>query len=98
MTHVLPTFWPGGPKVPLFWGSDPRTFTRGEPMVGQFMPDTANSLSAAYFALSRLFSAHKTMLGHAILERETLPDDGSYSGSNEKRDDRRVDGARVDIQ
>jgi hypothetical protein len=48
--------------------------------------------SAIYFTLSRLFSAHETMLDHAILEPETLPDDGgSYSGSDEKKYDRRVD-------
>jgi hypothetical protein len=32
------------------------------------------------------------MLDHAILEPETFPDDGvSYSGSDDKKDGRRVD-------
>jgi NCS1 family nucleobase:cation symporter-1 len=50
--------------------------------------------SAVYFTLSRLFPAHETTLDHAILEPETLPDDGvSYSDSDEKMGDdrRRVD-------
>jgi hypothetical protein len=34
------------------------------------------------------------MLDHTILEQETLPDDGAYSGSDEEKDDR-VDEARV---
>jgi NCS1 family nucleobase:cation symporter-1 len=51
--------------------------------------------SAVYFTLSRLFPAHETMLDHAILEQETLPDDGSYYGSDEKKDGSRVDEARA---
>jgi NCS1 family nucleobase:cation symporter-1 len=54
--------------------------------------------SAVYFTLSRLFPAHETMIDHAILGPETLPDDGrSSSGSDEKKgDDRRVDETLVD--
>ncbi|KAN0105611.1 NCS1 nucleoside transporter family [Russula decolorans] len=45
-----------------------------------------------YFLLSKLFPAHETMLDHAILEQETLPNDGTISGSDEKKgDDYRVD-------
>jgi hypothetical protein len=51
--------------------------------------------SAVYFTLSRLSPAHETMLDHAILEQETLPDDGSYYGGDEKKDHSRVDEARA---
>ena len=47
--------------------------------------------SAVYFTLSRLFPAHEMMLDHAILEQETLPDDGSYYGGDGKKDHSRVD-------
>ena len=63
------------------------------------LPDTTVSFtvqftlaSTVYFTLSRLFPAHETMLDHAILEQETLPDDGNISGSDEKK----VDVYRVD--
>jgi hypothetical protein len=47
--------------------------------------------------LSMLFPAHETMLDHAILEQEMLPDDGNISGSDEtkKVDDYRVDETGV---
>jgi nucleobase:cation symporter-1, NCS1 family len=58
------------------------------------LPDTTVSFtvqftlaSTVYFTLSRLFPAHETMLDHAILEQETLPDDGNISGSDEKKVD-----------
>jgi hypothetical protein len=47
--------------------------------------------SVVYFTVSRLFPAHETMLDRAILEQETPPDDGSYSGSDEKKVDCQVD-------
>jgi len=47
--------------------------------------------SVIYFTLSRLFPAHETMLDHVILEQETFPDDGTISGSDEKK----VDNYRV---
>ncbi|KAI0258157.1 NCS1 nucleoside transporter family [Gloeopeniophorella convolvens] len=47
--------------------------------------------SIVYFTLSKVFPAHETMLDHAILEREDAPDDGSYSGSSEKK------GEHVDV-
>lgn len=40
-----------------------------------------------YFMLSMFFPAHETMLDHAILEQETLPDNGNFSGSDEKKVD-----------
>jgi hypothetical protein len=40
--------------------------------------------SAVYFKLSRLLPAYETMLDHAILGQETLPDDESYYGGDEK--------------
>ena len=43
-----------------------------------------------YFTLSRLFLAHGAMLDYAILEQETLPDDGSYYGGDERRVHSRV--------
>jgi hypothetical protein len=43
--------------------------------------------------LSRLFPAHETMLDHAILEKETLPDHGIHFGGDEKKVDYRVDDA-----
>jgi NCS1 family nucleobase:cation symporter-1 len=49
--------------------------------------------SIIYFILSRLFPAHETMFDHAILDQETLPDDGNISGSDEKKE---VDDYRVD--
>jgi len=42
--------------------------------------------------LSILFPAHETMLDHAILEQEMLPNNGNISGSDEKKfDDYRID-------
>ena len=49
--------------------------------------------STIYFMLSTLFPAHETMLDHAILDQEMLPDDGNISGSDEKK---KVDDYRVD--
>jgi len=37
--------------------------------------------------LSMIFPAHETMLDHAVLEQETLPDDGKISGRDEKKVD-----------
>ena len=46
--------------------------------------------------LSMIFPAHETMLDHAILEQETLADDGNISGSDEKKvDDYRIDETDV---
>ena len=59
------------------------------------MPDITVQFTLAstvYFLLSKLFPAHETMLDHAILEQETLPNDGNISDSDEKK----VDGYRVD--
>ena len=63
------------------------------------LPDTISLLtvqftlaSTVYFMLSVIFPAHETMLDHAILEQETLADDGNISGSDEKKvDDYRID-------
>jgi hypothetical protein len=46
--------------------------------------------STIYFTLSRLFPAHETMLDRAILEQETLPDDGNIS------DEKKVDDYRIE--
>jgi len=51
--------------------------------------------SVVYFTLSKLFPAHETMLEHAILERESLPDDTSVSASDEKKDGSRVDEVKI---
>jgi hypothetical protein len=49
-----------------------------------------------YFMLSILFPAQETMLEHAILEQETLPDNKDISGSDEKKvDDYRIDETAV---
>jgi hypothetical protein len=48
-----------------------------------------------YYTLSNLLPAKETMLDHAILEQDTLPDDRSYSGSNGKKNDIRVDESKV---
>ena len=49
--------------------------------------------STVYFILSMLSPAHETMLDHAILDQETLADDGHIFGSDEKKE---VDNYRVD--
>lgn len=67
------------------------------------LPDTILPLivqftlaSTVYFMLSMIFPAHETMLDHAILEQETLADDGNISGSDEKKvDDYRIDETDV---
>ena len=63
------------------------------------LPDTTVQVTLAltiYFMLSRLFPAHETMLDHAILQQETLPDNGDISGSDEKKvDDYRIDETAV---
>ena len=54
--------------------------------------------STVYFILSRIFPAHETMLDHAILEQETLPNDGnniSCSDEKKKGDDYRIDETGV---
>jgi len=45
--------------------------------------------------LSILFPAQETMLEHAILEQESLPDNGDISGSDIKKDDYRIDETAV---
>jgi hypothetical protein len=48
-----------------------------------------------YYTLSSLFPASETMLDRTILDQDTFPDDRSYSGSNGKKDDIRVDESKV---
>ncbi|KAI0255439.1 cytosine-purine permease [Lactifluus subvellereus] len=47
--------------------------------------------STVYFTLSKLFPAHETILDRAVLERETLPDERGYSGSDNKKDHSHID-------
>ncbi|KAI0297023.1 NCS1 nucleoside transporter family [Multifurca ochricompacta] len=51
--------------------------------------------SIVHFTLSELFPARETMLDHAILDQETLPDDRSSSRSDDKKDHDQVDVMKV---
>jgi len=51
--------------------------------------------STVYLTLSKLFPASDTMLDHAILGDGTLSDDTSFSNSDLKKDDTRVDESKV---
>jgi hypothetical protein len=62
----------------------------GAPVHGpQALPNTVQFTLAStiYFMLSMLFPVHKMMFDHAILEQDTLPDDGNISDGDEKKVD-----------